>query len=184
MENDKINFIILSPEANFVRLKNTLNSIKYHLGTIEATCVVPKNIDKSKINDLQNICNNVFKGKNTFTSLINSGFKHSKKEWNIILFEGVYVKKSLLKKYRQFITSDKDILFPIDWSKDVQGKPKELFCDFWNCNLNGVLINKKIFNEIGNFSDNLPLEISKLIWSATAVNFGCKLKGIIGLKMI
>lgn len=184
MENNEINFIILSPDTNFVRLKNTLNSIKHHLGIIEAVCIVPKNVDKEKLKDMQLICNNIFKGKTTFTSLINSGFKYSKKEWNIVINEGVYVTKSLIKKYSRFIENEKDILFSIDWTKDIQGKPKELFCDFWNCSLNGVMINKKTFQEIGEFPEKENLEISKLIWAAKAVMNNCKFKGIIGSRMV
>jgi len=180
-KNISTGFIILATELNVGRLKSTRNSIWSHYGKVPMICVVPKNVSATELKEAKEICG-IHKGKDTITSLINTGFKFGHKEWNIIVIEGTWVKANIDKKYSCFLEDEKDIFFPIVTDFDIQGKPTKIYNNFWDCSLNGLMIHQKTFKEVGDFTDS-SLENSRLIWNAEAQEKGCRFKAILGAKL-
>ena len=178
-----IGFIILASELNVGRLKATRNSIWNHYNDqIPMVCVVPKNTPASEIKIAKGLCS-IQKGKDTVTSLINTGFKHGHKEWNVIIMEGTWVKGNIDKKYSYFFEDEKDIFFPIVVDYDIQGKPVKIYDRFQVCSLNGVMIHSKTFKQVGNFIDDESLDLSRLGWEEKARSIGCRFKAILGAKL-
>jgi len=174
-----VGFIVISTEPNIVRLKSTKNSILKHYHHAPVICAVPKSTPAEDMKELKTICP-VYRGKETITSLMNVGMKHADKEWNIFIMEGAWMRANLNKKYGYFHESEKDIFFPIVVDYDIQGKPVKIYDNFWDCSLNGIMIHKKTFKEVGEFTDD---EEARLFWAAQAVEAGCKFKPILGAKI-
>jgi len=111
------------------------------------------------------------KGGNTVFSMINQGIKSSYcEDWNFVVVTQGWVRNRLDIKYSYFIDSDKDILFPII-SKNV---------NFVDADVNGMLIKKASFLDIGDFSD---AEESKLFWTSEAMSRGYRFKGVVGARI-
>jgi len=181
-ESVSLGFIVLAVDLNSARLKSTRNSIHNHYGkNTPIVCVVPKQSNANEVKISKDICP-IVKGKDTVTSLINTGFKHGHKDWNIVVTEGVWVRPNLIRKYEKFLEDEKDIFFPVVASYNVQGIPTKIFNCFWDCTLDGIMIHQKTFKEIGEFDDG-DLERSRLIWAANALEKGCKLKPILGARL-
>lgn len=104
------------------------------------------------------------------------------KEWNLFVVEDTIVSRNIHYKYSRFIENEYDVLFAISPDYDIHGKPVKLNCEFYNSSLNGLFINKKVYDQVGKFSDN-PLEISRATWAYDAVLKGCRFKGILGVKL-
>ncbi len=178
---ENLGFIIISPEPNLGRLKSTCTSIRNNYGIKSDIICIVCDQTKENLEDYNSYCPS-FKGRNTITSLINLGFKKTKKAWNILIVEGSYVKANIDRKYCQFIKDEKNILFPVVCDYDIQGKPTKIYNNFWDCSLNGMLIHKETFKKVGNFSDT-DLAESRLFWCYEAQRIGCEFKAILGAKM-
>lgn len=176
-------FVILSPEHNIGSVSVTARSIKNHFHNAPITCVVGKDTTTAEIKELKKVCLNVRRGENTITSLINAGMKHGHKTWNMLVMEGVWVKRGIIYRYTPFIENNKDILYPIICDYDREGKPIKIYKDFETCTLNGVLIHHETFKEVGNMLPYGELQKSKFVWGISAMELGCKFKGIIGVKL-
>ena len=182
MNELKINFIILSPEPNIGRLQGTIRSIKNnYCPEAKVICSVEKSIKKCQIEEMKELCP-TFKGGQTMTSLINTGIKNANEGWNMLIMEGAWLPKGIKNRYEKWIESEKDILFPIVVNYDREGNPTKVFSTFFDCTLNGILIQKKFFLEIGKLSEN-PLKISREFWSYDAAERGAKFKAILGIKI-
>jgi hypothetical protein len=174
-------FIILSPSHHYGRMKTTVGSIKSNHPGKDLLGVVPADANEQDVSELVGLCP-IIRGGKSVTSLINAGMRQSKSAWNILLLEGCYVRELVDRKLFRFVNKESDILYPVMADYNQQGKPIRLYLTFDECSLNGITIHKNTFSRVGNFSDN-PLEISKLIWSQTAMDHGCVLKGILGVKI-
>jgi hypothetical protein len=174
-------FIILSPSHHYGRVRSTIGSIKSNHPGKDMLCVVPAETEDIDTTELSGICP-VIKGGKSITSLINAGMRQAKPDWNILLMEGCYVREFVDRKIFRFMQSENDILYPVMADYNQQGKPVKLYLSFDECSLNGITLHKTTFARVGNFSEN-PLEISKLFWSQTALDRGCALKGILGIKI-
>ena len=135
-------------------------------------CATDDSAKPRDIKEMKDICP-TFKGKNTFSSLINVGMKNAKSEWNFIIFAGSTVRQRLDEIFFVFVDSNKDVLFPIAEHK----------FDFINGTLNGLLINKQTFKEVGDIEETGGLEFVKTIWACKAVEKGCRFKAISGAKI-
>jgi hypothetical protein len=180
MKKLDLSVIVLCPERNIAGLKCSVGSIKRHFYDREIICITGKNATPDEMNNMREICPS-YKGKETITSLINVGMKKIKSEWGFILYAGAYVRLYMEKKLCRFVESEKDILYPI-----VDRK-----MNFVDGSSNGILLNKTIFKEVGDFPDATmyksgmnDFELAKLLWALDAVKHGCKFKGIVGLKII
>lgn len=179
---DNFNFIILSPDPNIGRLKDTVRSIKnnYDEGA-NVVCAVEKGIKKQQIEEMREICP-TYRGGNSITSLINSGFKHAKTGWSMLIMEGARVPTNLQSRYVKWVTSENDILFPIVVNYNREGMPIKVLSHFSECTLNGILMNRVLFDKVGRFSEN-PLQISRHFWGLDAAEKGAVFKAILGVKI-
>lgn len=172
-------FIILCPDRNQQNLKDTVKSINSVYTGCPYLGVVDGDIKKNELTEIGKICD-TYKGKNTITSLINTGMKKTSADWNVIVFAGTWLKLALQRKFNLFATNEKDILYPV-----VDGK-----YNFVDGSMNGIVLHKKTFADVGEFADS-PLiseEIDemttvKLFWALKAMEKGCSFKGIVGMRI-
>jgi hypothetical protein len=175
-------FIILSPEPNIGRLKGTVRSIKNNYSQdARMVCVVEKGTKKPEIDEMKEVCP-TFRGGQTVTSLINTGFKNAGTGWNMLIMEGAWLPAGVKFRYSRWIKSEKDILFPIVVNYDRDGHPTKVFGTFSECTINGILADRDFFLGVGKLTEN-PLKISREFWAMDAVNKGALFKGILGIKI-
>lgn len=179
-----LGYVILSPEPNIARLKDTVRSIRNSFGDGPAVaCCVVGDIKDPQLDEMCGVCPS-FRGGNTVTSLINQGFERIGGDgWRVFVMEGARVPSSLVSRYSRWIQSDRDVLFPIVVNHDRDGNPSTILSSFEDCTLNGMLIHSRLFREAGNFSDN-PIGVSKAFWAAGAAEKGAVFKAILGVKII
>jgi len=178
-----INFIVISEQPNYGRFQYTKNSIINNYGEkTSISCCVSKNSKEDLSLYKKQIKTKIVKNKNIL-ELINEGIINSEKEWNIIVSEGIWIKPNVDKKYLVFTESEKDILFPISYELDINGRIFNLKTNFIDCSFNGLLINKNCFLDVGNFIEEDVVK-SKLDWFIRANQKKCKFKSILGLKLI
>ena len=144
-------------------------------------CCVAKTISKNGLEEMNSVCR-THRGGLTVTSLINKGMRHAREGWNMMVVEGSWVPRNLDKRFGMWARSEKDVLFPVGMTHDRDGNPTNIISNFAECSLNGILLTKRFFGEVGNFSDN-PLEISKKFWGLEAEDKGGVFKGILGIKI-
>lgn len=167
-------FVILCHNHNTRLVQLTAKTIYGCYGKdIPLICVADNSANKEDMKELKEICPS-YKGKDSWSSLINTGMKRSKAEWSFFIIAGSVVKRGLNDKFNVFLSSEKDVMFPI-----AEGK-----ADFIDATLNGLFINKKFFKEVGDMATDNPLEICKLMWALTAIEKGATFKAIMGTRMI
>lgn len=173
-EYKKLNFgfIILCSERAVKLLECTAKSIKNRYPTIPYICSTDKSATARDIKEMKDICP-TFKGKETYSSLINTGIKNSTTDWSFFVFAGSTIRRNLDLRFFTFIESEKDILFPIADNK----------AQFVTGTLNGLFLNKNTFKEIGNIEEKGTLDQVKTIWAAKAINKGCVFKAIANTKI-
>lgn len=174
-----IGFIVLCPSKDVRQLRNTVKSVQYHT-TREVVCVVGNDASPSDIKDFKVVCDNIYKGKDTITSLMNVGMKRLKHKWGVFLFSGTLLRPMVEKRLCRFIESDKDIIFPILNRK----------MGFIEGSVDGLMINKDTFEAVGDLPDAKmqkedlnDFEIAKLMWQQEAAEKGCIFKGIVGVRI-
>lgn len=175
-----VGFIVLCPDRNPAGLRNTVGSVNYSCRDRECIAVVPKETTPTEVKEFKVHCQ-TYKGKDTITSLVNTGMKRLKHEWGFVVFAGSRVVFSVEKKWDLFVKSEKDVLYPL----------VDMKCDFVEGSFNGVLFNKKFFKEVGDLPDT-PMEkqgmndfeFAKLLWAIDAMNKGAIFKGIAGMRVI
>jgi hypothetical protein len=181
-QSNNMTFVILSPEPNIGRLKGTVRSIRnnYCDGAM-VVCAVAKSIKKPELEEMKEVCP-TFRGGETVTSLMNAGLKHAEEGWCMFIMEGAWLPRNIESRYFRWVEGEKDVLFPIVVTYDIQGVPTKILSEFSECTLNGILIHKNLFTEVGKFSDN-PIKISKEFWGLEAASKGTKFKAILGVKI-
>lgn len=172
--------IIISHNYNIGGIKSTVNSVKTSTYNRNSICVVTEDVPDKELKEIKNIVE-VYKAKNTITSLINTGIKKNKNQWSFIVFAGSRIPYYIEKKLDCFCKNDKDILFPVIDRK----------INFVDGCFNGVLINNKFFKEVGDFPNfsfqkqNVnDFEVAKMIWATEAIEKGGQFKAIVGMKII
>ena len=176
-----VGFIILCPDRNVGGLRNSVGGIRHRSYDRECLAVVPGDTSPKEIKEMKEHCPAVWKGKDTITSLINTGMKRVKQEWGFIIFAGSRIPAFIEKKFITFANAPTDILFPV----------VERRFDFVSGSFNGVLINKEFFKKVGNFTEGdlqkqgmNDFEMAKFLWSITAIENGAMFKGIVGMRVI
>jgi len=178
----EINFVIISPEPNIGRLKGTVRSIHNNYSeSAKIVCCVEKGVSKDSLKEMKEVCD-AHRGGSTVTSLINKGMEKSFKGWNMIVTEGSWVPKNLDRTYGRWAKSEKDVIYAINMEHDRDGTPSNMSCGFVDCSLNGILMRKEFFLEVGRFSDN-PMHISKCFWALDAIDKGATFKGVLGARI-
>jgi hypothetical protein len=178
-----LRFVVLSPEPNIARLRDTARSVRNNLGEVEMLCSVAKSVKKAQLDEMKEVCES-FRGGDTVMSLINAGLKKkSEPRWNVLVMEGARIPRGMESRYRRWIEDERDVLFPIFMSHDLDGRPNIVLSSFEESTLNGMMIHSSLFKEVGPFSDN-PIGISKRFWGLDAGERGAKFKAILGVKII
>lgn len=162
-------FVILCPEFNMGQIKISINSLKFGYENSNRVCVVPQDTHADDLKEIKKY-NPAYRGGNTITSMINTGMKYApcKNGWNFIITPGLWIKNGLKNKFSTFIETEKDILFPIVNKK----------ANFVDGTLNGILMHRDAFKEIGPFLEEGPLNICKLMWCLSAIEKGFSFKAI------
>ena len=163
-------YVIITPENNPNFVKITANSIRNNNPDASIICVARNDIDTESEKIIQNICK-LFKGENTYTSLISEGIKNPPSEWNLYIISGTHLENKIQKKYSYFVENEKDILYPVIDRK----------MNFVDGSINGILMHKNVKN-LGCIPESNSLQKSKMIWSFNAACQGYKFKGIVGVK--
>jgi len=177
-------FVILAPERNVGMLSGTMRSIKALYPEAPSVCVVSKDATPTDMRETKKICPDTWRGRDTITSLINTGIKRGNKGWNMIIMEGARARRCIDIKYSQFIKDEKDILFPIVTDYNKEGRPVRIYKSFPDCTLNGIFIHQTTFKKIGDIPEECSdLMEAKLFWATIAIENGCRFKGILGTKL-
>jgi hypothetical protein len=172
-KNIKFGFVVLSPECNIKPLITTINSIKTYSSTSKSICVFSKNCSPKILEDAKQYCP-AHISENSITSMINYGLNNAPcEEWNFIIISGSWLTNRFTDKFSCFIENSKDILFPLVNKK----------MNFVDGTINGMLIQKSAFKDIGEFPEEGSLEVNKSFWGSTAVVKGYKFKAILGIKL-
>lgn len=181
---ESLGFVIISPEPNITRLKDTVRSIRLNFGEgAKIVCSICRGIKKDQLDEYKEACPS-FRGGDTVMSLINHGIKKmSGQGWRVLIMEGARIPSGLESRYRRWIEDEKDILFPIVMNHDREGKPSLILAKFEDSTLNGTMIHTSLFGKVGEFSDN-PIGISKKFWGLDAEEKGARFKAILGVKII
>lgn len=182
IKSDDITYIILAINLNISRIKSTVNSILRRDKRHKVICIVPKKTNIDDIKEIKAICP-VYKGKDTISSLVNSGLKHTI-GWGIIVKEGVWVSKNIEKNYNKFYDSDKDIFFLVGMQCNIAGIPLKVFSEFSDCNISGITIHSDTFKNIGDFPETDNFENDRLIWQCNGIEKEYKFKGVLGPKLV
>ena len=170
----KLGIVILCPSLNIGHLRNTVISTDTYYPSVKTTIVLPDNCNTIDLETSSKL-KQTYKAGRTIASMINCGMKHTLcDEWNFIIFSNGWMRSKVDIKYSYFIENEKDILFPITNHKNI---------NFADVDINGLLIQQKTFEHIGDFPDMENLYLSKLIWSSKAILKGCKFKGVVGAKI-
>lgn len=169
--NYKFGFVVLSPDANPNLVNLTRNSIAKHYPGMPTVVSVPATKVAGTMPAVV--------GGDTITSLINAGVKASTSPWCVVVFEGCWIQPTLYRIFDQFVTSPRDILFPV-----VDGHTN--FID--GC-MNGLILTRTALAEIGEFPEHAQkfgyndLKLAKLLWANWAMEKGYKIKAIVGIKI-
>ena len=167
-------FIILCTDMNLNTLKSTIKSLSKSHSKCPIIAVVPNNT-KADILEKMKECAEVFKGKDTITSLMNTGLRNCPAEWGIFIMAGTWLKIKLANKFSRFIEDETDVLFPI----------ANRIYDFKNATLDGLCINKKTFKKVGSFAEQGPIPKCKEKWSIYASGLcNTKFKAILGAQIL
>lgn len=170
----ELGIIILCPISNLGNLKNTISSADVYYTNNKKIIILPDGCNKEEL-DKSSKLKKTYKGGNSLSSMINCGIQNAPcPEWNFIFMCKGWMRSRVDIKYSYFIENEKDILFPVTSFKSTH---------FTDTEVNGLLIHKKAFKDIGNFPEMESLETSKLIWISNAMEKGYKFKGVVGAKI-
>ena len=166
--------IILCPDANSGGLKTTTNSIRVEFSGVNCVAVVGNNAHVENVKSLDKYCR-VCHGGKMITSLIDKGMTELQSDWHLVVMSGSLVRYNVVKKYKIFAKSEKDILYPVVDRKYL----------FHEASINGIFMSKVAYDDIGSFGDNIPnLKETKLLWATRALEKKYKFKAIVGGRFV
>lgn len=163
--------VVLCPDRSARALQLTVRTMG-HFTDAPCIAVVPKGTTRKITDEIREVCP-LARGDNTYTSLINVGLQKSTKDWNFIFFAGVVIKSNFWRRYVYFMEDDKDIMF------SVMAK----HTNFVDGSLNGLFIHKNTIKRIGKMPEVSEIEQAKVTWAYSALQKGCRFKGILGMRL-
>ncbi len=170
-----LGFVILLTEFRFGGLRATTSTIGSNFNNAKCICVVPGGSDKEDMRTAKSICPLV-EARETISSMINAGIEKSQKPWNLIVMSGNIMRYKPVMKYGNWMDSPKDIMY------------RAVDKTHWrweDASIHGMMIHKEAMKEVGAFpEDEESLPMCKLIWGATALEKGYKLKGLVGIRLL
>jgi hypothetical protein len=165
-------FVILCPEHTVKLLQQTVGSIRSNYGDNPCICVTDETINAEDMAAMRRICP-TFKGRSTFSSLINVGMKQAPAPWNFIVMAGSYIRPRLDQKFSLFLESEKDILYPI-----ANGKYA-----FDEATINGLFMHKDTFKLVGDMANVGRWDVVKLMWAMDAIAKDVRFKAVANSKL-
>ena len=111
----------------------------------------------------------VYQGGNCVTSMIDKAMNECKSDWAYIVFAGSVMKKQIDKKLSYYVEKKQDVLFPV----------VDRIYNFITGSMNGILMNKEFYHEVGEFGSGNSLQDTKVLWAEKALNKGVKFKAIV-----
>jgi hypothetical protein len=165
-------FIILAPEHNLGHIKSTVRCIKIRYPNTSVICVTDKSANRKDLAEIKEICP-VYRAKDTFSSLVNKGMKETKNFWNIFVCAGATVGYEVYDRLSFFVSGENEVLFSVISKNHT----------FETCSLNGMFINKNVWQKIGPWENEGNINEIKSFWCAYGLEKGIKFKGILGIKI-
>lgn len=110
-----------------------------------------------------------YKANNCITCMFNEAFDKTKSEWLYFVFSGTSIKKNIDLKLSKYINNINDVIFPV----------VDRIWNFVDGSMNGILLNRKFFEEVGNFESGNDIKLTKLEWAGRAIAKGAKFKAIV-----
>jgi hypothetical protein len=168
-KNLNCGFVVLCPSCNIQNLNNTANSIKTVYPDSNILFVMPNHCSK-EVSDSSSKFGKTYKSDPNIAAMINKGLNNATADWNFVIFAKGWLRSRIDIKYSYFVSSERDILFPIVGKR----------LNFLDADINIFLIHKKAFETVGNFPEINAFDNSKLIWTGRVLDKGCILKGVVG----
>ncbi len=166
--------MVLCPNLDIPALRNTVRRIGFFFPEAPCVAVKPKGTSRAVTAEMKAICE-VAAGKETDLSLINAGLKKSSRDWNFIIYAGAVIRPRFYVRYDRFLQDEKDVMFPIVNSMQT---------DFIEGTMNGLLIHKKTWEDVGPFEEKVDMFVGKALWAYEAKQKGVTFKALLGAKMI
>lgn len=169
-KNLDVSMAIVVADENTNKINETLR-YNYKIFDKYEKIIITNNLEFDYFNDenLNKIYTKSFKVLENYDIAL----RNCNTEWCFLLHAGTCLNFNVINILSKYITSDTDILFPV----------KNRIYEFIKNPLNGLLINKKIYNKIGLFWKDNPENIMKLLWAFDAVRKGCLFKAIVGINI-
>lgn len=156
---------ILSLDANPHAIQRTLNSSNFLTFSCDKIVAIPQ---ETALGDHFGVP--LVKGGNCITSMMDNIVKNLKTEWVYFVFAGTNLRKGVDKKNFIYVETYKDVLFPV----------VDRIWNFVDGSMNGLLISKQFYREVGDFGSGKNLQVTKLLWAEKAMSIGGRFKGIVG----
>lgn len=154
---------IVSIDGDFSKINKTYKSSEFLSKQYPAIAVIPED-RKIFTCDIP-----VFQGKNSITSLFDTAIQKTKTEWAFVVFAGSVIKKRIDNKLSMYVENKHDVLFPV----------VNRIYNFIDGSMNGILINKHFYEEVGEFGTGNSLADTKIYWADRALQKGVKFKAIV-----
>lgn len=158
-----ITICIISMDGDFSKIEKTKKTTEFlakkypSIGVIpESRQIVPSSLP-------------VYQGGNCVTSMIDQAMHSCLSEWAYIVFAGSVIKKQIDKKLSLYVEAKNDVLFPV----------VDRIFNFVTGSMNGILLNKEFYNEVGEFGSGNSLQDTKVLWAERALNKGVRFKAIV-----
>lgn len=161
-------FIILEND-NVKLAQYTLDNCCNLVYDYKKTVVAPESVNKEAFTGRG--FKTIYGGK-FYCDMIDISMKNCVSEWAFLLKAGTKIQNRIDEKNSRYISRYNDVIFPV----------VNRVYNFSTLPLNGLLLNKAFYNEVGEFGDYESQEITKLIWADKAMQFGAKFKAIVGVR--
>lgn len=154
---------IISIDGDFSKIIKTYKSSVFLTKEYPSIAVIPEN------RELQDSCIPVYQGKNSITSLFDLAIQKIQNEWAFVVFAGSVIKKKIDVKLSTYVENKNDVLFPV----------VNRIYNFIDGSMNGILINKSFYDEVGEFGTGNSLQDTKILWADRALQKGVRFKAIV-----
>lgn len=154
---------IISIDGDFSKITKTYKSSVFLTKEYQSIAVIPEN------RELQPCCIPVYQGKNSITSLFDLAIQKIQNEWVFVVFAGSVIKKKIDLKLSSYVENKTDVLFPV----------VNRIYNFIDGSMNGILINKSFYTEVGEFGTGNSLQDTKILWADRALQKGVRFKAIV-----
>lgn len=155
--------VILSIDGDPSKIEKTYVSSNFLCEKYPCIGVIPK--DRA----VKGLSCQVYNGGDCVTSLIDHGMQKVKTEWALFVFSGSIIKKKIDKKLSLYVETKKDVLFPV----------VNRIWNFIDGSMNGLLISKEFYSQVGEFGSGNTLQNTKILWAERALEKGVRFKAIV-----